>query len=662
MEGIDIATIDLVLVVIYFLLVFGVGSFFGKFVKSTGDFFFGGRKFAWWVVALSMIATVVGSYSFIKYSQAGYTYGMSSSMSYLNDWFFIPLWMFGWLPIIYYCRITSVPEYFERRFDTPTRVMAILFITLYLVGYIGINFFTLGVALDALYPLPFVEGSSVFYYSAIVAVITAIYVTSGGQTAVIMTDLFQGIVLLVAGFAILYLGFSWFGDGNIIDGAVNFWHGLPEEKRYGLAHFNDPPNFNFIGVFWQDAIASTFAAYFFNQGMLMRFLSLKSVHEGRKAIAIAFIVLFPIAVIAVGNAGWIGAAMHNLGVFPAGYPQDPDPGKVFVIVTHILAQPGVFGLIMAALLAALMSTADTLINATSAVVVNDIWRPYLVKGREDHYYLNVARYASIAAAAVGLALVPTFMEFDSIYVAHGAFVATVGPPMAACTLLGFTWRRFTPKAAFATLLGGAIAMLISLPLPEGLVAMFNGIGIPIQNFLGPAIIEPISHGVDPAGNFKYMRAAYGFATSAFIGIGVTFFTRPNSEEKIFGLTMHTVRKQQRQFKGGDLNLEIGDKVDCNIELVPDDEWSDEGHDQRALDDETQRLEVSLHPDDLAVLEAKPGDLIYFADTRWWFGGLRAAHARVKDAEGEKGVIRLPEGFVHDNSLVPGRPVRVELIM
>ena len=642
--AIEIATIDIVLVVAYFFAVFLVGAFFGRFVKSTSDFFFGGRKFAWWVVSLSMIATVVGSYSFIKYSQAGYTYGLSSSMSYLNDWFFMPLWMFGWLPIIYYCRITSVPEFFERRFDTRTRVMAILFITLYLVGYIGINFFTLGVALDALFPDATLLGVElgVFQYAAIVAVATAIYVTSGGQTAVIMTDLFQGLVLIAAGFAILYLGFSWFGDGNIIDGAVNFWLGLPPEKRYGLAHFNDPPNFSFIGVFWQDAIASTFAAYFFNQGMLMRFLSLKSVHEGRKAITIALLVLFPIAVIAVGNAGWIGASMHNLGIFPEGYPQDPDPGRVFVIVTHILAQPGVFGLIMAALLAALMSTADTLINATSAVVVNDIWRPYIVKDRDDHYYLRVARYASLAAAAVGLSLVPIFMQFESIYVAHGAFVATVGPPMAVCTVLGFVWKRYTPWAAFATLFGGALAMAISIPFPE--------------------LIEPIAHGVDPSGGFKYMRAAYGLTTSALIGIIVTFLTQPKPDDEIFGLTMHTVRQQQRAFKGGDLNLQIGGKALCRFEVVPDAEWQEGGFDQDVLDDETQRLEVSMHPEDLAVLKAGPGDLIFIADTRWWLGGLRAAHARVKDAEGTKGILRVPAGFLEHNSLVPRRPVNVELIM
>lgn len=641
---IDIATIDIVLVIGYFFSVFLVGAFFGRFVKSTGDFFFGGRKFAWWVVALSMIATVVGSYSFIKYSQAGYTYGVSSSMSYLNDWFFMPLWMFGWLPIIYYCRITSVPEYFERRFDTPTRVMAILFITLYLVGYIGINFFTLGVALDALFPEATLMGFElgVFSYAAIVAVVTAIYVTSGGQTAVIMTDLFQGIVLIAAGFAILYLGFDWFGNGDVLDGAMRFWMGLPPEKRFGLAHFNEPHNFSFIGVFWQDAMAGTFAAYFFNQGMLMRFLSLKSVHEGRKAITIALIVLFPIAVIAVGNAGWIGASMHNLGIFPEGYSQDPDPGRVFVIVTHILAQPGVFGLIMAALLAALMSTADTLINATSAVVVNDIVRPYIAKDRDDRYYLNVARYASLGAAAIGLGLVPVFMQFESIYVAHGAFVATVGPPMAVCTVLGFTWRRFTPRAAFATLLGGAIAMGISIPFPE--------------------LIEPIAHGVDPEGKFKYMRAAYGMFTSGIIGVVVTLFTQPKPDDEIFGLTMHSVRKQQRKFKGGDLNLELGGKVVCKFEVVADEDWSDDGFDVGMLDDETRRLEVNLHPDDLAVLKANPGDLIYMADTRGWLGGLRAAHARVGEDTGDKGVLRVPAGFLEHNSLLSDRPVKVELIM
>ena len=349
--------------------------------------------------------------------------------------------------------------------------------------------------------------------------------------------------------------------------------------------------------------------------------------------------LFPIAVLAVGNAGWLGASMANLGLFPAGYPSDPDPGKIFVIVTHILAQPGVFGLIMAALLAALMSTADTLINATSAIVVNDIWRPYIVRGRDDQYYLSVARYASIAAAVAGVALVPLFMQFESIYVAHGAFVATVGPPMAVATLFGFAWKRYTPAAAFWTLLGGAIAMAFSIGVPD--------------------VITPLAHGVDPSGGFKYMRAFYGLVVSGIIGIAVTLFTKPRDPSTIVGLTMHSIREQAAIFKGGVPNRQIGKKVLCRIEPVPDELF---GFDRDIFEDESKRLEVSVHPDDLAVLKAQPGDLIYIADSRWWYGGLRAAHVRVRDTDGARGVLRLPLSFIDHNSLLPEQPVRVELIM
>jgi SSS family solute:Na+ symporter len=628
-EGIEIAAIDKILVVLYFVFVFGFGSYFGRYIKNTTDFFFSGRKFSWWVVSVSMIATVVGSYSFIKYSAAGYRYGLSSSMSYLNDWFFLPLWMFAWLPIIYFTRMTSIPEYFERRFDTPTRVMAILFVAVYLIGYIGINFYTLGVALHALL------GMDVMVAAAVVAVITGIYVTSGGQTAVIMTDLLQGVLLLVAGLSIFVLGFLFLGDGALLPGVVQFWDGLDESKRYGLAHFNEPPNFSFIGVFWQDAIASSFAAYFFNQGILMRFLALKSVNEGRKAIVFALAILMPIAVIAVGNAGWIGASMDGLGVIPAAYSQDPDPNKMFVIVTSILCKPGIFGLVMAALLAALMSTADTLINATSAIVVNDIWRPYIVRNRPDEYYLKVARWASIASAILGLFLVPLFMRFDSIYVAHGAFIATVTPPMAVCIVLGFLWPRFTARAAFATLLGGAVAMGVSIWFP--------------------ALVEPFSHGVDPEGGFKYMRALYGLVVSGIIGVVVTFLTQPSkSAEEIVGLTIYTVRDAERRFKGGEINRGPGDKLRAKVRVVPA-----TGREEDEVDDV---VHLSLHPDDLRVLGAHAGDLIFLADPRVWLGGLRAGHARVQDALGERGVVELPEDFIERNQLQPERGVVVEKLM
>ena len=142
--------IDYVVMLGYFAAVLGFGLYFGRYTSTTKDFFFGGQRFSWWLIAFSCVATVVGSYSFIKYSAAGFRYGISSTQSYLNDWFWMPLWMCIWLPIICYGRILSVPEYFERRFGRQARVVSTVILLIYLVGYIGINFLTLGKAIAAL--------------------------------------------------------------------------------------------------------------------------------------------------------------------------------------------------------------------------------------------------------------------------------------------------------------------------------------------------------------------------------------------------------------------------------------------------------------------------------------------------------------------------------
>ena len=167
--------IDLVVIVVYFVVILGFGAMFSGRNKTTNEYFFSGQRFSWWLIAASSIATLVGSYSFIKYAAAGYSYGLSSSMSYLNDWFVIPLFMFGWLPIIYFSRVKSIPEYFLRRFSPSVRYITMVFILVYLVGYIGINLYTLGVALSAIIP-----SLSVFEWSCLVAIITAVYVTFGG--------------------------------------------------------------------------------------------------------------------------------------------------------------------------------------------------------------------------------------------------------------------------------------------------------------------------------------------------------------------------------------------------------------------------------------------------------------------------------------------------
>ena len=106
--------LDVWIIIAYFIGILGFGRFFGRFIKGTKDFLFAGQKLSWWLIGMSCVATLVGSYSFVKYSEVAFKYGFSSTQSYLNDWFWMPFWMFGWLPIIYFSRVTSIPEYFER--------------------------------------------------------------------------------------------------------------------------------------------------------------------------------------------------------------------------------------------------------------------------------------------------------------------------------------------------------------------------------------------------------------------------------------------------------------------------------------------------------------------------------------------------------------------
>ena len=406
-------SLDYGIMIGYFAIILIVGTWFGRRQKTTKDFFFGGQRFSGWLIGFSLVATTVGSYSFVKYSNKGFGYGLSSSQSYLNDWIWLPLLLFGWLPILYFSRVTSIPEYFGRRFNSKVRFWATMCVLVYLVGYVGVNLFTMGKVLNALlgWPIPTA--------ALIVAVISATYVTAGGQTSVIMTDLFQGVMLLFTGGLILYLGIDYLG------GFGAFWENLPRGHRTAFPNFNEDPGFPSVGIFWQDGIANTAMFYFLNQGMVMRFLAANSLRESRKAAVGMVVILMVVAACVVGGGGWIARAMVNHGDLP----NTVEAGQAFYVATELLSSPGVFGLVLAALTAALMSTVDTLITAVAAVVVNDVYKPYIRPQATEAQMMRAARVTSVSVTVFGVVLVPLFMMFDSIYEAHGAFTAAVTPPL-----------------------------------------------------------------------------------------------------------------------------------------------------------------------------------------------------------------------------------------
>jgi len=578
----------------YFALVLGFGSFFARYNKTTQDFFFSGRRFSWWLITMSIVATGVGSHSFLKYSAKAYEHGFSSTMTYMNDWFFMPLFLFGWLPIIYYTKVRSIPDYFERRFNPGVRVLATIAILGYMIGYIAIGFLTMGKTLEP------VLGIDLYTIIFIVAIISGIYITFGGQTAVIFTDLLQGFILIFAGILVFILGVNYVGGFSV------FWNVLSPEFKLPLAHFNQPANFNFVGIFWQDGVAGSVGFLFMNQGLIMRFMACKSVHEGRKAAAFNVLILLPICTIVVSNAGWVGKAISI--VTPEAWNAATQLDHVFTQVAYLITGSEiVFAFVIAAVAAALMSTVDTLINAVAAVVINDIYRP-IVKDKDDKHYLKVAMIVSAGATAVGALSTIFFNNFPTLYEAHGFFHSTMTPPLVVAIFLGIFWKRYSTPAAVATFLGGAILMWIGSKYPQ-------------------IFISPFDHGIEfnPDRPYSYIRALYNTLVCAGSGVIVGLLTTSPTEKKIEGLTVWSLDKAREFFKGSAPNDRPGEKVTVK--------WT--------LKDETED-NVRFSISDMETMGADVGDMVYLADERKWLGGLKSIHSFYGEPHRDDGVVYITQ--------------------
>jgi SSS family solute:Na+ symporter len=618
--------VDFAVMGLYLAAILAVGVGFGRRQRTLRDFFFGGQRFAWWLIAMSLMASLVGSYSFVKYGEAAYRYGLGSSQTYLNDWFWMPFLLFGWLPLLYFSRVTSIPEYFGRRFDSRVRLAATVSVLVYLVSYVGVNLYTMGTVLEVLL------GWNVLWSALLVASISAVYVTMGGQTSVIMTDLFQGLALLVTGVLLLALGIHHLG------GFDAFWSHLPRGHRTAFPIYNADPAFPSVGIFWQDAIANSAFFYFLNQGILMRFVAARSLSEARKAAVAMPLLLMPIAACVVASGGWIARAFVHAGVLP-----ELEPKEAFYVAAEFLSRPGVFGLILAALTAALMSTVDTLITAVSTVVVNDVYRPYVAPHADDRTLLRAARVSAVVVTLLGVALVPVFAQFKTVYAAHGAMTAAVTPPLVVALLLAVFWRRYTRQAALWTIVGGLAAIALSI--------------------LCPALIAPFAHGVpvEEAGGglfagadrYKFLRALFGLVASGAIGVAVTLFTRPEPFERQRGLVWGTIQDALAHYKGSP-----------GAERKP---LATRAAVARGIADGPPAGAAGLPPVGVsralaARLDVAPGDLVFVSDIRWWLGGLRSTHAIVGTVTAAPGeAIELgPSAF--DDVVArgrAGRPVRVE---
>ncbi len=686
-------SLDWIVIVLYFIVILLFGSYFGKYNKDTNDFFFGGRRFTWWIIAMSIVATGVSSHSFVKYSAKGFQYGFSSSMTYMNDWFFVPFFLFGWLPIIVYSKIRSIPEYFERRFSPGARFLVTILQLMYLIGYSAIGFLTMAKALEPMLPPAFDIFGMHFNVTLMgvvtfTAVITGAYITFGGQTAVIFTDLVQGFMLMLAGFLVFFIGISYLGGWHA------FWNIMPTSFKLPLADFNKPADFNFVGIFWQDGIAGSIGFLFMNMGLIMRFMATKSVDEGRKAATFNILLMLPLSAIVVSSGGWIGKAISL--VSPNLVPANSDPDSIFVLVSSIIMSPGFFGFIIASLAAALMSTVSTYINASAAIWINDVDRPirlWLKKIKKDDVddekrNLLIARIATVIFTILAAITVIPFSTFKTVYEAHGYFHSTLTPPLVIAIFLGIFWKRFSPMGVITTLIGGIAIMFLGAYYPYPLVwvmaqgipmakdhpyiyieALYNtlacfSVAVVVTVLTKP--IEKIAEKIKANQHHKriittlitlsviiFIIIAFDLAhlavmmTLAWVLVGLVavsaaYYLPIDEETYNTGLTIWDIQKLKELFKGGKINEREGQKAKVH--------WK--------LRDDVKDL-VHFSKKDMQLMAAEVGDLVYLTDHRKWLGGLKSMHSRFGEPHDEDGIVYINNNHLQHALFVEGKMLVAE---
>ena len=160
----------------------------------------------------------------------------------------------------------------------------------------------------------------------------------------------------------------------------------------------------------------------------------------------------------------------------------------------------------------------------------------------------------------------------------------------------------------------------------------------------PTLISPFSHGIElrPGRGYSYIGALYNLFVCAGVGVLVTFFTKPVSENKLTGLTVFDVHKLKNIFKGSDVNESIGKSVVVHYKIKDLNEGM-----------------VSFSKEDMEITKSKKGDLVYIQDHRWWLGGLKSIHATFDEPHDEKGIVYINETQCDSGMFIKGLALKAE---
>ncbi len=454
---INITALDVLIVVIYMVAVLGIGVYFGSKVKSHGEFFVASKKLPWWVCALAFTTVLISAHDIVSYSQTGFEAGFVAYETYLDDLGFGLLFVAVGIPIYYLSGVYTIPEFMERRFDKKTRIASSIAELLFMLALMSFNAYSIGYVLHAIWGLNILVGV------LLISLATAIYTTLGGMMSVMVTDTIQSIFILSGGLYIIFAGVHAAGG---IDTMVTH---LPTGHRSLFTDLFDP-NYPQLGMFFGGAFAITAAWYFAHQGNVQKILAARTMNQARVVTIVFFAVLMPVGVFFTGTPGIILRSLVEQGIAAA----PADTGDAFIALVGIISKPGITGVILAFLMAAMMSTGSTYINSCSTVFVNDIFLQISKKKRTDRQILSIARITStIIALVIPFLFVRYFMGIDSLMAAFYSITSAVMPGVCFAVIFGIFTKKFHSNTAFLTIIFSVAGCMLAVFIPDVFLKPFT---------------------------------------------------------------------------------------------------------------------------------------------------------------------------------------------
>jgi SSS family solute:Na+ symporter len=500
-----VTTLDWIVVALYFVLTFVVAIVVTRrgTRETAGGYFLAGRNAGWFIVGASLFASNIGAEHLVGLAGTGAASGVAVAQFEIMAG--LVLLLLGWFFVPFYVRsgVFTMPEFLERRYSSgPRMYLAVVSIVGYVLTKISVTIAAGGIVFEALMGINFWTGATV------VVLATGVYTLFGGLKAVLYTDAMQMFVLLLGAVAVTLLGLQAIGGWDQLVSIVG-----PE--RFDLWQPSSHPDFPWTGILFGAPILGVWY-WCTDQFIVQRVLAARNQVEARRgAIFAGLIKQLPLFIFVL--PGIIAYALAQTGQLRL-----ESPDQALAALTAQLLPAGLRGVVVAGLLAALMSSLSSVFNSSATLVTMDLYKRWRPRATERQLVFS-GQAATVVLVVLGLAWIP-FMKLisEQLYTYLQSVQAYISPPIAAIFLVGLLWPRANAKGAIAALAVGFVL---------GFGRLFLELSAPHAWAPAQALAEI---------NFLHF-AVLLFAISIVAMVGVSLASAPPDPRQLQDLTVATLK-------------------------------------------------------------------------------------------------------------------------